>query len=272
MEVITNGGGGWQEGGGEGQQAWLPSAPAASARNTGINRDIARVRQSTMTDRIGSGPTWQPKAKPEEPVTAVQVTARFRKFAACWAPRAEEGGNKMSGPDGGGGAMAYAGKGGEVLTVQVGSFANLVGAHFWNIQTEQFVFDQPTEHDDAFEADGKDKASVEGSGGGPAIDLAHDCLFRAGLSPTDGRVTYLPRAVVVDLNGVQPQVRASQPYLEEWFKCPTNHEVKTPPHVLSCCSPCFIPSNGETRDQFVLNLCPALLTRALRVATGRRGV
>lgn len=229
-------------------------------------------RQSTMTDRIGSGPTWQPKAKPEEPVTPVQVTARFRKFAACWAPRAEEGGNKMSGPDGGGGAMAYAGKGGEVLTVQVGSFANLVGAHFWNIQTEQFVFDQPTEHDDAFEADGKDKASAEGSGGGPAIDLAHDCLFRAGLSPTDGRVTYLPRAVVVDLNGVQPQVRASQPYLEEWFKCPTNHEVKTPPHVLSCCSPCFIPSNGETRDQFVLNLCPALLTRALRVATGRRGV
>jgi hypothetical protein len=112
----------------------------------------------------------------------------------------------MSGPDGGGGEMAAAGKGGEIITLQVGTFANLVGAHYWNIQTEQFVFGAPpSDIDDDDIIDGRKRSEVDDRGR-PAIDVAHDCLFRAGSGAVDGRITYLPRAVVVDLNGIQPQV------------------------------------------------------------------
>ncbi len=66
-----------------------------------------------------------------------------------------------------------------VVTVQVGHYANYVGAHFWNLQEANFVFD-PT----------RSKAN----------DICHDVLFREGRN-LQGQETYTPRVVCVDLKG-----------------------------------------------------------------------
>ena len=114
--------------------------------------------------------------------------------------------------DGGGGSAAASGVGGEILTVQAGTFANLVAAHLWTCQTSQFVFRGAGSAADGDDDDGDDGS---GAGGGPrcggsvGIDVAHDCLFREGKGALDGRVTYLPRTVVVELTGLQPKVAAS---------------------------------------------------------------
>eukprot|EP00038_Savillea_parva_P010070 m.187719 g.187719 ORF g.187719 m.187719 type:complete len:568 (+) comp17174_c0_seq1:96-1799(+) len=104
-------------------------------------------------------------------------------------------------------ANTVVGHGGEVLTVQVGGFSNLVAAHYWNAQTAQFMFGATEEaNDDQEDTDGQSSDDTPTGARRPVIDVAHDCLFRAGSAALDGRVTYLPRTVVVDLNGVVPQV------------------------------------------------------------------
>jgi len=111
--------------------------------------------------------------------------------------------------DGGGGSAAASGVGGEILTVQAGTFANLVAAHLWTCQTSQFVFRSAASAADGQDDDGEDGdggGGGRGGGGGVGIDVAHDCLFREGTGALDGRVTYLPRTVVVELNGLQPKV------------------------------------------------------------------
>ncbi|KAL7750652.1 mtDNA inheritance, partitioning of the mitochondrial organelle [Sorochytrium milnesiophthora] len=65
----------------------------------------------------------------------------------------------------------------EVLTLQLGHYANFVGAHVWNVQNEYMNSYAPDTD---------------------VID--HDVLFRTGTN-LQGEETYTPRAIVVDLKG-----------------------------------------------------------------------
>ena len=138
---------------------------------------------------------------------------RSEQLIACRchirARRREGSLSTMEGNGDGDMANTVVGHGGEVLTVQVGGFSNLVAAHYWNAQTAQFMFGATEEASDQEDTDGQSSDDVNTPTGArrPVIDVAHDCLFRAGSAALDGRVTYLPRTVVVDLNGVVPQVR-----------------------------------------------------------------
>eukprot|EP00040_Diaphanoeca_grandis_P018057 m.94934 g.94934 ORF g.94934 m.94934 type:complete len:525 (+) comp26770_c0_seq1:261-1835(+) len=75
----------------------------------------------------------------------------------------------------------------EILTIQVGNFANRVGAHYWNHQTNSFCYDPEQSPPDVF----------------------HDALFRPG-STVHGKVTYLPRAIFFDLNHAADSVKQEQ--------------------------------------------------------------
>ncbi|KAI8145038.1 tubulin domain-containing protein [Fennellomyces sp. T-0311] len=70
----------------------------------------------------------------------------------------------------------------EIVTLQLGNLANYVGTHFWNTQEEYFIYG----------SDPEGKAS--------AVELDHDILYRAGLTPT-GTETYTPRVLIYDLKG-----------------------------------------------------------------------
>lgn len=68
----------------------------------------------------------------------------------------------------------------EVVTIQIGSYSNYVGAHWWNLQESSFVYDP--QHFAAFPK-----------------EVNHDVLFREGKTVT-GQVTYTPRLVLFDLS------------------------------------------------------------------------
>lgn len=73
----------------------------------------------------------------------------------------------------------------EIITLQLGTYANYVGTHWWNIQESSFVY--------------KNSKAVK-----PEID--HDVLFREGHNLRD--VTYTPRLVFLDFTeslGTLPQ-------------------------------------------------------------------
>lgn len=69
-----------------------------------------------------------------------------------------------------------------VITVQLGNYANHIGAHFWNMQEAGFVYEPK-------------KSS------GIVNDLDHDVLHREGTTLDGRQVTYTPRLVSVDLKG-----------------------------------------------------------------------
>ncbi|KAK6346377.1 mtDNA inheritance, partitioning of the mitochondrial organelle [Orbilia blumenaviensis] len=65
----------------------------------------------------------------------------------------------------------------EIITIQLGHYANFVGTHFWNLQESYFTYDE------------KDPSPVD-----------HDIHFRVGLGV--GNVeTFTPRALIYDLKG-----------------------------------------------------------------------
>ena len=64
---------------------------------------------------------------------------------------------------------------GEIITLQLGNYANYIGTHWWNIQESNFIY--PGEN-------------IE-------TEINHDVTFRAGKSLSN-QETYLPRLVVVD--------------------------------------------------------------------------
>jgi len=74
--------------------------------------------------------------------------------------------------------MSAAGQG-EIVTLQLGHLANHVGAHFWNTQAAQFVYDPAA----------------------PASDINHDILHRRGTSVHGTVETFTPRLLVFDLKG-----------------------------------------------------------------------
>lgn len=57
----------------------------------------------------------------------------------------------------------------EIITLQVGHYANYVGTHFWNTQESYFTF-------------GGGDQSNEANGMSPEKEINHDVLFRAGLN------------------------------------------------------------------------------------------
>ncbi|PRW59896.1 tubulin nucleotide-binding domain [Chlorella sorokiniana] len=77
----------------------------------------------------------------------------------------------------------------EVLTLQFGSFANYVGAHYWNFQDELLGL------------------QAQQDGRGPAAQVDCDVLFRQGETAT-GEGTFTPRLVLWDLSGALGGVSA----------------------------------------------------------------
>nr|XP_045594408.1 protein misato homolog 1-like [Procambarus clarkii]XP_045594409.1 protein misato homolog 1-like [Procambarus clarkii]XP_045594410.1 protein misato homolog 1-like [Procambarus clarkii] len=65
----------------------------------------------------------------------------------------------------------------ELITLQVGHYANFVGTHFWNLQEASFVYDSSS-----------------------VTDINHDFLFREGLTP-QRQETYTPRLLCIDVKG-----------------------------------------------------------------------
>ncbi|RXH75291.1 hypothetical protein DVH24_030012 [Malus domestica] len=72
----------------------------------------------------------------------------------------------------------------EIVTLQVGSFANFVGSHFWNFQDELLGLAEDPNSDPVFKNQ----------------SLNMDVLYRSG-ETHQGTVTYTPRLVSVDLQG-----------------------------------------------------------------------
>ncbi|XP_001862732.2 LOW QUALITY PROTEIN: protein misato [Culex quinquefasciatus] len=66
----------------------------------------------------------------------------------------------------------------EILTLQLGNYANYVGTHLWNLQESSFCYDPNAE----------------------AGEVDHDVLYREGRT-ANRQTTYTPRVLVVDLKG-----------------------------------------------------------------------
>uniref|UniRef100_A0A1E1X2V0 Putative members of tubulin/ftsz family n=1 Tax=Amblyomma aureolatum TaxID=187763 RepID=A0A1E1X2V0_9ACAR len=76
----------------------------------------------------------------------------------------------------------------EVITLQLGHYANFVGSHIWNLQEACFSY-KPN-----------DKTIP--------LEFAHDIFFREGRNPK-GRVTYTPRLLIADLRGSLGNLKAT---------------------------------------------------------------
>lgn len=72
----------------------------------------------------------------------------------------------------------------EIVTVQVGSFANFIGSHFWNFQDELLGLASEPSNDPLFKNN----------------SLNMDVLYRTGENH-EGILTYTPRLVSVDYQG-----------------------------------------------------------------------
>eukprot|EP00879_Flechtneria_rotunda_P013994 GHRR01014621.1.p1 GENE.GHRR01014621.1~~GHRR01014621.1.p1 ORF type:complete len:376 (+),score=113.27 GHRR01014621.1:168-1295(+) len=72
---------------------------------------------------------------------------------------------------------------GDIITLQIGSYANYVGAHFWNLQDEAIS-----------------NIQAQGSSSSVAASINHEVLC-SWSENQDGYATYRPRAVVLDLCG-----------------------------------------------------------------------
>lgn len=66
----------------------------------------------------------------------------------------------------------------EILTLQLGNYANYVGTHFWNLQEASFCYDPNSE----------------------PSEVDHDVLYREGRT-SNRHTTYTPRLLLVDLKG-----------------------------------------------------------------------
>ncbi|KAK6258473.1 hypothetical protein SCA6_012947, partial [Theobroma cacao] len=72
----------------------------------------------------------------------------------------------------------------EIVTIQVGSFANFIGSHFWNFQDEMLGLAADPYGDPLFKTDG----------------LNMDVLYRTG-ETQQGTLTYTPRLLSIDFQG-----------------------------------------------------------------------
>lgn len=65
----------------------------------------------------------------------------------------------------------------ELITLQVGHYANFIGTHWWNLQEASFVYDNPS-----------------------GTDINHDFLFKEGIT-LQRQETYTPRLLAIDFKG-----------------------------------------------------------------------
>ncbi|MGH0189894.1 UNVERIFIED_CONTAM: hypothetical protein FKN15_039219 [Acipenser sinensis] len=68
----------------------------------------------------------------------------------------------------------------EVVTLQLGHYANYVGTHWWNLQDASLCYDADPHN--------------------PPSEVRSDALFREGLTQS-GQTTYTPRLIALDLKG-----------------------------------------------------------------------
>lgn len=68
----------------------------------------------------------------------------------------------------------------EVLTLQLGHYANCVGTHWWNVQDAALCYDSQAKQ--------------------PDPEICHDVMFRVGVT-TSGQEMYIPRLILMDLKG-----------------------------------------------------------------------
>ena len=79
----------------------------------------------------------------------------------------------------------------EIITIQLGSYANSVGAHFWNLERASFRFE-----DDATSASSHSAQSDTCARWTPQVD--HSLLFRE-CRLSSQQTTFTPRLIAVDL-------------------------------------------------------------------------
>ncbi|XP_078524682.1 protein misato homolog 1 isoform X2 [Lissotriton helveticus] len=68
----------------------------------------------------------------------------------------------------------------EVLTLQLGHYANCVGTHWWNVQDAALCYESQAKH--------------------PDPEICHDVMFRVGVTAS-GQEAYIPRLILMDLKG-----------------------------------------------------------------------
>jgi hypothetical protein len=102
----------------------------------------------------------------------------------------------------------------EVVTLQIGHYANFVGTHFWNAQQEHFLDNEASQKD---------------------TELNHHVLFRLG-QDFWGKETFTPRLLCVDLKGSLKTLssthnrlyhEASSPSIDRTGKTVWSGEVQT---------------------------------------------
>lgn len=77
--------------------------------------------------------------------------------------------------------MAFCWSGKEIITLQLGTYSNFVGAHYWNLQEALHghgILDRSTKYD----------------------ELDHDILFRKGFNRMSGQGTSTPRVIAFDFS------------------------------------------------------------------------
>ena len=108
----------------------------------------------------------------------------------------------------------------EILTLQFGPYANFVGTHWWNLQSDAYSFDSS--------ACGVDFEK-------PCKEVNFDCTFREGKT-LNGEVTYTPRAVVycskdslqsLKETGTLYDLPNTNAYADSWNTSPTLHQQES---------------------------------------------
>lgn len=75
----------------------------------------------------------------------------------------------------------------EIISLQIGNYANYVGTHWWNIQESGFNYTEDGE-------------------------INHDVLFREGKN-YNNQITYTPRLILVDVNNNFKTLPVNDPIL-----------------------------------------------------------
>lgn len=91
----------------------------------------------------------------------------------------------------------------EIITLQLGNYANYVGTHWWNIQVriEKNISGlRSTNQSSCLYNSILQESSFSYDPNAPASEINHDILFREGANAR-GDVTYTPRMLLVDLKG-----------------------------------------------------------------------
>ncbi|KAF5202567.1 misato-like protein [Thalictrum thalictroides] len=94
----------------------------------------------------------------------------------------------------------------EIVTIQVGDFANFIGSHFWNFQDELLGLAEEPHADQTYKNQSLDT----------------DVLFRAG-ETQQGTLTYTPRLVSIGLQGSLGSLSSHGSLYNDVTSCDPSH-------------------------------------------------